>query len=920
MKRTFLLAASLCCSAFLPPGSQAAPSFQPSLLFEQNLGQAPTEARFVARGPAVRAAFTPDRAVLRLTPRSKPAETITLRFLDGSSAVRISGDDRRIEKRNYLRASGAVSDIPTFGRIRYENLYPGVDLVFYEKAGRLEYDYILQPGASLELVRFEVSGAATIEADGGALRILGENTEILQQAPRAFQGGSEVPVEYVSLGSNRFGFRVEDHDPDAELVIDPVVDYSSYLGAGDDDFANAVAVGEDGAAYLTGRTDSSDFVVSSGALLPQFGGDEADAFVTKFDAGGSQILWSTFYGSESTDFANDIAVNSAGEVYITGWTESQNLPVDGFQTEYAGNADCFVAKLNPDGASLAFATYLGHGDEDSCNAIALDDAGAAFVAGYTKSVDFPVSDGSYQSNKSSGRDAFVVKLSANGGGFAWGSFVGGIGDDTANDLTIDANGVIYLVGDTTSTDFPVTDDAYQNILSGGRDAFLTKLNADGAGIAYSSLFGGAAEDLALGVTLGPQGDIYFVGEAGSADLPRTIEPIQNVFGGGDSDAFVAMFDPTGRLPMLATFLGGDGRDFANDVVVDESGRIFLAGATDSSNFSLTENAVLPEYRGKLDAFVAQWEGAGVGVLHSSYYGGENDDEARGLALSSDGRLYVAGYTRSNNFPLTDDAYQNTFNEDDLNPLEDPPAEAFLVRVSPSEGEAAFTTVSSASFRPGAVTAGSIVTGFGTDLAAQDESATALPLPTNLGGIEVRLVDQFDNETPAEIFFVSSGQVNFLVPEGLAPERYEVEVVKNGAVVSRGFVQVGAVAPGLFSADMSGSGPAAALIAQRSGTTVTNDPIFMQNAQGGVDLVAIDVSSADESVLELFGTGISGATDVQALVDGRSAPVLFAGPQGEFVGLDQVNVQLPGDFAGAGEVTVQLVADGVASNAVRILLQ
>lgn len=893
-------------------------SHRPALLFEPNLGQAPDGAVFVARGPEARATFARNEALVYLTPRSKSREAFAIRFVNASADVQVSGEQPQREKRHYL--GSGVSNVSTFKRIRYHDLYDGIDLVFYERSGRLEYDYILAPGADLSAVSFEISGRGEVDPETGALRIHGENAEIFQHAPRAFQQGREVQVAYLPLTENRFGFEVQGRRPDAELIIDPIIDYSSYLGGGDDDFANAIAVGDDGSIYVTGQTDSADFPVSGNALLPLFGGDDSDAFVTKMSADGAEVIWSTYYGSESSDAATDIAVNGDGEVYITGWTESENLPVDGFQTQYGGSADCFVAKLNSDGGSLVYATYLGHGDEDRCNAIALDGSGAAYVAGFSRSLDFPVSDGSLQAISGGGRDAFVAKFSASGGGRVWSTLLGGAGDDTAYDLTVADDGSVYLVGDTSSADFPLSSDPEQNILAGGQDAFLARISADGAASSYGSFLGGIDDDRALGVAVGPQGYLYVVGETGSADFPRTLEPIQNVFGGGDSDAFIVMFEAGGAGRIASTFFGGDDRDFATDVAVDENGRIYVAGGTSSSNFTLSDNAILPEYRGDQDAFVVQLEAAGAGILQSSFFGGENDDEARGVAVSSQGRVYLAGFTRSNNLPLTDNAVQRTFNDDGLNPLNDPPSESFVLRVSPTAGEGAFTTVSSASFLPGAVAAGSIVSGFGAELTDADVQAESLPLPTELGGLEVRLMDELGNESMAELFFGSANQINFLIPSGLAPGRYEVAVLRDGERISRGFVQVQPVVPALYTANMSGDGPAAALVAQRNGDQVVNNAIFTQGPAGETTLTAIDVDAADETILQLFGTGFAAATEVEVLVDGRPVEVLFAGQQGEFVGLDQINVRLGSEFAGAGEVTVQVVADGVPSNGVRILLQ
>jgi hypothetical protein len=310
-------------------------------------------------------------------------------FLGTNPAAFPRGIDRLEGYSNYLRRSQEVSRVPAYARASYKGVYRGVDLVYYGTAGRLEYDFILAPGVDPAVIRLRFEGAEKVRIDeNGDLLATVADSDLRQQRPIIYQEiqGQRKTVrgEYVLQENGEICLALEAYDTTHALTVDPVLDFSSYLGRDDNEAANAIAFDGEGNVYVTGSVESSDFPVSANAFLANFGGDESDAFVSKFRPDGTSLQFSTFLGSESDDVGTAIAVDADGNVYVAGYTSSTGFPADGFQKGFAGVEDCFISKLAPDGASAAFSTYLGDGDEDRCSALAIDSERNVYVTGFTR--------------------------------------------------------------------------------------------------------------------------------------------------------------------------------------------------------------------------------------------------------------------------------------------------------------------------------------------------------------------------------------------------------------------------------------------------------------------------------------------------------------------------------------------------------
>jgi uncharacterized protein (TIGR03437 family) len=406
------------------------------------------------------------------------------------------------------------------------------------------------------------------------------------------------------------------------------------------------------------------------------------------------------------------------------------------------------------------------------------------------------------------------------------------------------------------------------------------------------------------------GDVYVAGSTGSDDFPVRVPGLFPIYSEG-TDAFVAKFDSRGGMPLYSTFLGGRREDTANAIAVDANGFVSVAGHTKSDDFPLSDSNVIQRQRGddNGDAFWARLSEDGRFLLDSTYLGGDRLDEARAVALGDDGAVYVGGRTLSNNLAVTPGAFQTgRAGEND----------GFLIRIVDN---LELATVSAASFSATAPLAPqSIAAAFGRGLAVVTRAATATPLPAEIGGTRVVVTDAAGFDRTAALFFVSPGQVNFEIPPGTASGLAQVTVLLNGGVVAEGTVRVRRASPGLFSANANGQGVAAAQVVQVQGGEPVTRFVFNENAAvGSRTAVPIDLSGADQSVLVLFGSGIRNGGLIEVFVDGESQEVAFAGAQGQFIGLDQVNVRLSPTLAGAGLVDVVVVVDGFASNPVQILI-
>jgi hypothetical protein len=650
--------------------------------FEPNDGQVDGQVRFLARGSGYGLFLTATEAVLALqTPagRDRPSEraVVRMKLASASRHVRIEGLDALPGTVNYFVGDPSRwrRSVPSYARVRYHGVYPGIDLVFYGNQGQLEYDFVVAPRANPAAIRLVFEGTSLRVDTGGDLVGAVGGGEIRMRKPLLYQdvAGVRVPIrgEWLLADAGQVGFRVAAYDRTKPLVIDPILSYATYLGGSLDDVGAGIAVDDAGNSYVTGFTTSMNFPRTGTAVQATLAGSN-DAFVTKLDPTGSTLVYSTYLGGSGSEAASDIAVDSLGNAYVTGATLSPDFPTTaGAVQAFGGATDAFVTKLNSTGSALVYSTYLGGNDVDTGGGIGLDAAGNAYVAGSTLSPDFPTTPGAYQTIPRSGLpapptftpsryDAFVTKLLATGS-LGYSTYLGGTDSEVGADVAVDSAGNAYLTGSTRSDDFPTTPAAFQSS-RGGLDeaAYVTKLDASGSFLQYSTYLTGSHHDFGSGIAVDAAGSAYVTGGTQAADFPTTPNAAQPTFG-GDADAFLTKLQPDGTALAYSTYLGSSGQEWADDVAVDSGGNAYVTGTTRSTDFPTTPGAFQPASGGGFyDIFVAKLNPVSGAVIYSSYLGGSDAEAIPAVAVDPAGSAYVTGFTVSEDFPVTPAAFQPAF--------------------------------------------------------------------------------------------------------------------------------------------------------------------------------------------------------------------------------------------------------------------
>ncbi len=576
------------------------------------------------------------------------------------------------------------TNVPTFAKAQYDDVYPGIDLVYYGNGGQLEYDFVVSPHADPNQIQLTFTGAASVEIDtngdlvlsdatdnGSAIGGTTDNFELRQQKPYIYQevngtrqqvaGSFRLSSSPLTPGpSPLVSFDVGAYDPSRPLVIDPLVlGYSTYLGAGGaHDFVYEVAVDDEGYAYVTGETPSAKFPTTAAAFDESFNGGSDDAFVAKLNEDGSALIYAKYIGGADGDRAGAIALDAGGNVYVSGSTRSRNFPTTpgALDTSYNRTGDVFVTKLNADGSALAYSTYLGGAGSDGANDIAVDPSGAAYLIGGTSSMNFPVTAGAFDvSFGGSPGDAFAAKLSSDGSALIYGSYLGGSENEDGMGIAIDGDGNAYLTGDTQSADFP-TENAFDPTYHGDTDAFVAKLNADASELLYSTYLGGEKSDGGNGIAVDDTGNAFVAGTTLSVDFPVTPGAFDTTHLPSDvSDGFVTRLAMDGGTLQYSTYLSG-GSNSAHAIELDISGNAYVTGSA-SFDFATTPDAFDQTYNGGEDAYLLVLNAPGSGLVYSSYLGGFNTDRGWAIAVETPGSVYIAGETRSSNFPTTPNAFK-----------------------------------------------------------------------------------------------------------------------------------------------------------------------------------------------------------------------------------------------------------------------
>jgi hypothetical protein len=574
------------------------------LSFEVNKGQLDQPVKFLSHGRGYQLFLTANEAVLTLRqPQASQADTkmregsvLRLKMIGANTAPQIEGQDELPGKVNYFPGNDPEKwrrNIPTYRKVYYKNVYPGIDVVYYGNQRELEYDFVVAPGADPKVIKFTVEGADKIRLDqAGNLLLNLKHGEVRLHKPLIYQltdegNRREVMGNYVIKGSE-VKFNVQRFDSGKPLVIDPILSYSTFLGSIGGDFALGIAVDSQGNAYVTGNTTSSSFPTTTGAFKTT--SDSGGVFVSKLNSTGSALIYSTFLSSNST--GRSIAVDASGNAYVTGNTAADDFPtVNGLKTG-STFGDAFVTKLNSSGSALLFSTLLGGTDKEFGNGIAVDANGNIYVVGETFSADYPKVN-PIQSNSSPTPfcgNGFVTKLNPFTPSYLFSTHLGGDGCDAANGVALDSSGNVYVTGQTSSLDFP-TANAFQKTFSGffGFDAFVTKLMTNGV-LAYSTYLGGTRTDTGFGIAVDASGNAYVTGTTTSVDFP-TLNPIQATGEDFFGDVFVTKLNSQGSGLVYSTYLGGAKTDIGRGIATDSLGNAYITGITGSVNFPLTQGAI-----------------------------------------------------------------------------------------------------------------------------------------------------------------------------------------------------------------------------------------------------------------------------------------------------------------------------------------
>lgn len=456
---------------------------------------------------------------------------------------------------------------------------------------------------------------------------------------------------YILRGDTQVSFALGTYDHTRPLVIDPTLIYSTYLGGSNQDDGRAIAVDGAGSTYIVGTTLSTNFPVIN-PFQPAFSGGNADAFVTKLNASGTAFVYSTYLGGNNQDQGSAIAVDSTGNAYVDGFTLSSDFPLKNpLQSTFFSLGVAFLAKLDPSGSTLIYSSYLGGSGSAGSNGIAVDSSGNVYLTG-SAGANFPLMNPLFTDSP----NPFVAKVNASGSALIYSTYLGGSDDDASNAITIDSAGDAYVTGVTNnSNDFPLQN-PFQSTNGGNlQAAFVTKLNATGDALIYSTYLGGSSGEIATGIAVDSSGEAYVTGETSSKDFPLK-NPLQPTFG-GFGDVFVTKFTAAGNALVYSTYLGGGDEDNGTGIQVDSLGNAFIVGETRSLNFPIVNSA--QAQRGKLfEAFVSEISASGSTLSYSTYLGGNSDDFGSGIALDAADNAYVTGGTASSNFPLVGNPFQS----------------------------------------------------------------------------------------------------------------------------------------------------------------------------------------------------------------------------------------------------------------------
>jgi hypothetical protein len=638
------------------------------LRFEANQGQMGPAVRYSAHAGGYDLFLTKNGPSLafRTAGPVPQSRRVDISLLNSNRAPAIEALDRFQTRTDFFRGNRADwrTNVPSYSRVRYRAVYPGVDVVYYGNQNQLEYDFVLQPGADPNAIRMKFSGDGHLSLSlEGDLVLESGDARIVQKKPFIYQDDPKTSVRrqvaggYTLLGHNLVGLRLDHYDRTRTLVVDPTLTYVTYLGGPGVDMINAVKLGPKGLLYITGQTDTN--------ALPGFGYASSttgltDIWVCVLDTtNGFGLVYASYLGGTNLDIPLALDVDSAGVMYLTGTTTSTDFPVtdNAFQKTGAGaTVDSFVVKLDPsqaDKAALVYSSYLGGltGD-DRGNGIAVDSKGLIYIIGTTKSTDFPVTASAYAGVIFGTQDAFLSQVDPNAGTLVYSTYMGGEDLDYGKAILVGPTGLVYFAASTLSTQFPMAGYSYNGSSFGFQDIIVGVMDMTQSGVAslvWSTYLGGSGNDEVNAIAFDAKGNILVTGYTLSPDYPVTPDAMQHSYA-GNADTFVSVLDPTKSFLsslVYSTFLGGSHTEVGYGVGADSAGNIYVTGYTLSPDFP-TANAIQPGWAGGIDIFLTKFRpgvaGAGA-VQYSTYLGLSSIYVPTALAVGPDGTAYVVGYAQ-----------------------------------------------------------------------------------------------------------------------------------------------------------------------------------------------------------------------------------------------------------------------------------
>jgi uncharacterized protein (TIGR03437 family) len=891
-----------CASLLFLSVALASAARQP-VAFEPNRGQDPGGSEFVAHTSGAALTLGPGRAEWI----SRQARVAVV-FASARRGVRGQGEQTLPGVVHHIRGdepSRWLKNIPTYARVRYAQLYPGIDVVYYGNDGRLEYDLVLARGADPGRIRLRVEGAQALRVDeAGDLVISSAGGELRQHRPIVYQdiGGQrhQVACDY-RLRGGEVRFALGRYDRSAELTIDPALTWAAYLplSTGLNAQAAGVALGSSGNVYVTGWV-----------LAPS--GSSA-CFVDILNSSGTTLSYMYIYPQTGDAGCNAIAVDSSGYIYLAGQTYSQLLYADYVYLDYypGSSWDAFVMKLDSSG-NYYYSHYFGGSGDDIFSGIAVDAGGNAYLVGSTSSSYLPITSGAAQPSLRGKLNALAVKFDTNGN-LVYSTYIGGSGTDYGNAIAVDSGGDAFVTGSTTSSNFPVTSGAFQSTLKGTQNAFVAKIGSPGGALIYSTYLGGSGSDEGVGIAVDKSGAAYITGDTSSANFPVTPGVYQSGLA-GSVNAFVTQLDGSGQFLRYSTYLGGSGSDVGIAIAIDAADNAYVTGSTTSANFPVTGDAFQSSKPGKTNAFVAGLNPTGAGLLFASYLGGSgtasvlsgltnNGDYGTGVAVNCAAGLVVAGVTTSTDFPVTGGGIGQTY------PGVAP--DAFVAQIAAGGGVPDVNSggvVNDADFAAGPVAPGSLVAIFGSGLAPYAQTFTGFPLTTSLSGATVSV-----NGLNAPMFYAGSGQVNIQLP-------FEIGAGPAVALVSSA---CGASGPATFNVAQAApyifqdaAGQATAVLNQDYSVNGPTNPaktgsIVMVYLTGIGAVSNPPADGAAASMTQLSPTTLPWSATVSGW-SSPASPYQFLGLAPGYVGLDQANLVVPPGLS-TGYYALVITVGGVQSN-------